>query len=52
MAAEDGDTPVRFTQLFIDNRFVDAEAGATFETVDPRDGRPICAVAEARAEDV
>ena len=51
-SSEGGGTPVKFTQLFIDNQFIDAVEGATFDTVDPRSGEPICAVAEGRAEDV
>ena len=50
---KDGETPKpRYTTLFINNEFVPALAGGTFETVDPRTGETICSVAEARAEDV
>eukprot|EP01063_Lacrimia_lanifica_P000312 TRINITY_DN1014_c0_g1_i3.p1 TRINITY_DN1014_c0_g1~~TRINITY_DN1014_c0_g1_i3.p1 ORF type:complete len:519 (+),score=287.39 TRINITY_DN1014_c0_g1_i3:63-1619(+) len=40
------------TKLFINNQFVDAQEGATFETVNPATGDVICTVAEAREADV
>ena len=43
---------IRFTQLFINNTFVDAAAGGTFETLNPATGAKIADVAEARAADV
>jgi hypothetical protein len=43
---------VKFTQLFIDNEFVDSASGKTFPTTDPATGRQICRVAEGNAEDV
>lgn len=39
-------------QLFIDGTFVDSSSGRTFDTVSPRDGRVITAVAEGDAADV
>ncbi|CAG0896025.1 unnamed protein product [Cyprideis torosa] len=43
---------VKYTQLFIDNQFIDSVSGKTFETVNPADGSVICEVAEANADDV
>jgi len=43
---------VRFTQLFIDNRFVDAINGATLETINPVTEEVICAVSAAEKADV
>ena len=40
--------PIKYNQLFIDNKFVDAFEGSTFETVDPRTNTVICHVAEGR----
>ena len=40
------------TQLFIDGKFVDAESGKTFESINPRDGSVIAQVAEGDVEDV
>ena len=37
---------------FIDNEFVDAAAGGTFESVNPATNEPLAAVADGRAEDV
>ncbi|HEX8854805.1 MAG TPA: aldehyde dehydrogenase family protein, partial [Thermoleophilaceae bacterium] len=39
-------------RLLIGGDWVDAADGRTFETIDPATGQPICAVAEAGAEDV
>ena len=43
---------VQYTQLFINNKFVDAESGKTFETINPSTGKAITRVAEADARDV
>lgn len=43
---------VRFTQLFIDNQFVDARSGETLETINPATEEVICKVASAGVEDV
>ncbi len=40
---------VEYTQLFINNRFVDAKSGKTFETINPANGKVITKVAEADA---
>ena len=40
------------TELLIDNRWVPAESGKTFETINPSTGEVICKVAEADAADV
>lgn len=40
---------IQYTQLFINNRFVDAKSGKTFETVNPATGKVITKVAEADA---
>jgi len=40
------------TQLFINNEFVNAKAGKTFDSVNPATEEKICAVQEAGAEDV
>jgi aldehyde dehydrogenase (NAD+) len=45
-----GDTPAY--RLFIANAWVDAQASATFETLDPFSGRPWATVARASAPDV
>src|SRR5919201_4189857 len=39
-------------QLFINGHPVDADSGATFDTIDPSTGRPHATVARARAADV
>ena len=44
--------PVRPARLIIDGEAVDAASGKTFTTVNPATEEPICAVAEAGAEDV
>jgi acyl-CoA reductase-like NAD-dependent aldehyde dehydrogenase len=44
--------PVRPGKLIIDGKPVDALSGRTFQTVNPATEEPICAVAEAGAEDV
>ena len=43
---------IKFTQLFIDNEFVDATSGRTFETIDPATEEVIAKVAEGDKEDV
>jgi len=43
---------VKFTKLFIDNKFVDSVSGATFTTVNPATEEPICKVAEGGKADV
>ncbi len=43
---------VLHTQLFIDNQFVDAVSGETFETVDPVTEQVICRIASADRADV
>ena len=39
-------------RLFIDGQWVDSRSGASFSTINPATEEPICAVAEAGAEDV
>lgn len=43
---------VKFTQLFIDNKFVDALSKKTFSTINPVTEEVICQVAEADKDDV
>ena len=43
---------VTATKLLINNKWVDAESGKTFSTVNPATGEEICRVAEADAADV
>ena len=43
---------VRFTQLFINNRFVDGLGGSTLETINPVTEEVICKVAAAEKADV
>ena len=43
---------IKFTQLFINNKFVDALSGKTFPTVNPATEEEICQVAEADQADV
>ena len=38
---------VKFTKLFIDNKFVDSVSGATFTTVNPATEETICKVIES-----
>ena len=38
-----------FKQLFINNQFVNAKSGKTFETVNPANGKVIASIAEADA---
>src|SRR5436309_8662291 len=44
--------PVKPARLIINGEAVDAASGRTFVTVNPATEEPICAVAEAGAEDV
>ncbi|XP_052084135.1 cytosolic 10-formyltetrahydrofolate dehydrogenase-like isoform X1 [Mytilus californianus] len=39
-------------QLFIDNEFVDASSGATFNTINPSDESVICSIAKGTPDDV
>ncbi len=50
MTAVTPQTPVK--QLFIDNRWVDAAGGRTFEDVNPATGETLAQIAEASADDV
>lgn len=43
---------VEYTKLFINNEFVDAKSGKTFETINPATGQVIANVAEADKADV
>ncbi|RMZ98464.1 aldehyde mitochondrial [Brachionus plicatilis] len=43
---------IHFTRLFINNEFVDAKSGKTFETLNPASGKPIARIAEADSTDV
>lgn len=43
---------IEYTKLFINNEFVNAKSGKTFETVNPANGKVIANVAEADAADV
>jgi len=43
---------VKHTKLFINGEFVDSVSGKKFETLDPRTGKVIASVSEARQEDV
>ncbi|XP_022825595.1 retinal dehydrogenase 1-like [Spodoptera litura] len=43
---------IKYTKLFIDNEWVDAKSGKTFETYNPHDGSVIARVAEGDKEDV
>lgn len=44
--------PVKYNKLFINNEFIEACEGNTFETIDPRSNTVICRVAEGREKDV
>jgi aldehyde dehydrogenase (NAD+) len=44
--------PISATQLLINNRWVPAQSGKTFATVNPSTGEDICQIAEADAADV
>lgn len=43
---------MREIKLFIDGMYCDAESGASYESINPANGRPVATVAEAGAEDV
>ena len=43
---------VKYTQLFINNEWVDAESGRTFETLNPATGEVIAKVQEGDKADV
>ena len=43
---------VKFTQIFINNQFVDSESGKTFPTINPSTGDVICNVQEGDKADV
>lgn len=44
--------PIAYTKLFINNEFVDAVSGKTFETINPATGKVIGSVAEGDKADV
>ncbi|KAK7116548.1 retinal dehydrogenase 2-like [Littorina saxatilis] len=46
------DVQVKYTQLFINNEFVNAESGKTFPTINPATGKPIVQLQEADKADV
>ncbi|KAL3311227.1 Aldehyde dehydrogenase, mitochondrial [Cichlidogyrus casuarinus] len=43
---------IKYTKIFINNQWHDAESGKTFETINPTDGQVICKVAEGDQLDV
>ncbi|ESP00661.1 hypothetical protein LOTGIDRAFT_177987 [Lottia gigantea] len=43
---------VKYAKIFINNEFVNAESGKTFQTINPSTGEVICEVAEGDAADV
>ncbi|KXJ06283.1 Aldehyde dehydrogenase, mitochondrial, partial [Exaiptasia diaphana] len=43
---------IKFTQLFINNEYVDSLSGKTFPTINPSSGEKICDVSEGDKEDV
>nr|XP_049694658.1 aldehyde dehydrogenase 1A1 [Helicoverpa armigera] len=43
---------IKYTKLFIDNEWVDAQSGKTFETYNPHDGSVIAKVAEGDKADI
>lgn len=43
---------IKFTQIFINNNFIDSESGKTFSTLNPCTGEPICQVQEGDKADV
>ena len=43
---------IKFTQLFINNRFVDAVNGKTFPTLNPATEEEICQVTEGDKDDI
>jgi len=44
--------PVKFTQLFINGKFVDSLTGRRFPTVNPSTGQKIAEIAEADKADI
>lgn len=44
--------PVKYSKLFINNEWVDAQSGKTFPTINPATGEKICDVAEGDKADV
>ncbi|KAG6459615.1 hypothetical protein O3G_MSEX011476 [Manduca sexta] len=44
--------PIKYTKLFIDNEWVDAKSGNTFETFNPHDGSVIAKVSRGGKEDI
>mmetsp|Transcript_105423 Transcript_105423/g.263885 ORF Transcript_105423/g.263885 Transcript_105423/m.263885 type:complete len:550 (-) Transcript_105423:184-1833(-) len=45
-------TVARTNRLFVDNKYVDAEGGATLSVVSPADGKPLTTIAHASVADV
>ncbi|XP_050399874.1 aldehyde dehydrogenase, mitochondrial [Patella vulgata] len=43
---------VKYAQIFINNEFVNAESGKTFQTINPTTGEAICEVAEGDKADI
>ena len=59
MSTETADIPspirnpqIKFTQLFINNEFVNSESGKTFPTINPATGDVICDLQEGDKADV
>lgn len=44
--------PIKFTQLFINGKFVDSLSGRRFPTINPANGQKIAEVAEADKSDI
>jgi acyl-CoA reductase-like NAD-dependent aldehyde dehydrogenase len=44
-------TPIKFTDLFINNEFIKSVSGRTLSVIDPSTEKEICQIAEATAED-
>merc|ERR1712136_20856 len=44
--------PIRFTQLFIDGKFIDSVSGKTFAVINPTTGTKICDVSEGDEADI
>lgn len=44
--------PIKYTQLFINGKFVDSVTGKRFPTINPANGQTIAEVAEADKADV
>ncbi|XP_039275939.1 aldehyde dehydrogenase, mitochondrial [Nilaparvata lugens] len=43
---------IKYTQLFINNKFVDSQSKKTFSTINPSTGKEICKISEADKADV